>query len=105
MNGIAVTIQFKLDAFDKVHQRVDVIRIQNIEYYVNSLFQIFSWHKIIDANMVNIVDIDTNKIELVTNIHSVSDTDIDQCTNQYPAKKRNKICQCIRWFKHLVQKG
>jgi hypothetical protein len=101
MNGVAISIQYKCDAFDNITDRTDIVRIQNIEYYINNLFDIFAWHKIVNVDVVNIVDM--QNITKNNNIVNVSDTDIDNSISQYPAKKKNKIRQVIRWFRHLAR--
>ena len=101
MNGVAISIQYKCDAFDSITDRTDIVRIQNIEYYIRSLFDIFAWHEIVNVDVVNIVDM--QNITKNNNIVNVSDKDIDNSIMQYPTKKKNKIRQVIRWFRHLAR--
>jgi hypothetical protein len=101
MNGVAISIQYKIDAYDTIEDRIDIVRVQNIELYVNNLFQIFAWHQIVNVDVVNIVDM--QNITKYNNIINVSDIDIENSISQYHTNKKNKIRQVIRWFRHLAR--
>lgn len=88
MNGLAVTIQYKIDVYDKIIERVDAVRVETIEMYVEHLHQLYAWHSIIDVELINIIDLQ----------HHISSF------TWLKKNKKSKIAKLCNWLFWMVNK-